>query len=145
MRRGLSRIGTEFGVKPSMLRVDHGRPVPGRSARDDPFALLGYRFSPRLADLPDQRFWAINPPETYGPLTTAARGRLDLNLITENWDDMLRAAGALITGHTRASDLLRVTQSGGTPSILGRAIAEYGRIAKTLPPAYSARLKPSRD
>ena len=96
------------------------------------FALLGYRFSPRLADLPDQRFWAINPPDTYGPLSTAARGRINLDLITDNWDDMLRAAGALITGHTRASDLLRVTQSGGTPSILGRAIAEYGRIAKTL-------------
>jgi TnpA family transposase len=96
------------------------------------FALLGYRFSPRLADLPDQRFWAINRPDTYGPLATAARGRINLDLITENWDDMLRAAGALITGHTRASDLLRVTQSGGTPSILGRAIAEYGRIAKTL-------------
>jgi TnpA family transposase len=31
-----------------------------------------------------------------------------------------------------ASDLLRVTQSGGTASIRGRAIAEYGRIAKTL-------------
>lgn len=96
------------------------------------FALLGYRFSPRLADLPDQRFWAINPPETYGPLATAARGRIDLNVITDNWDDILRAAGALITGHTRASDLLRITQTSGTPSTLGRAIAEYGRIAKTM-------------
>ncbi len=32
----------------------------------------------------------------------------------------------------QASELMRVTQGGGTPTTLGRALAEYGRIAKTL-------------
>lgn len=31
----------------------------------------------------------------------------------------------------RASEILRVTQGSGTPSLLGKALAEYGRIAKT--------------
>ncbi|WP_434612236.1 hypothetical protein [Arthrobacter sp. A5] len=31
----------------------------------------------------------------------------------------------------RASEVLRVTQGGGTPTLLGKALAEYGRIAKT--------------
>jgi TnpA family transposase len=45
---------------------------------------------------------------------------------------MLRVAGSLATGAVRASEILRVTQGGGRPTSLGKAIAEYGRIAKTL-------------
>jgi TnpA family transposase len=43
-----------------------------------------------------------------------------------------RVAGSLSTGTVRASELLRVLQGGGRPSRLGRAIAELGRVAKTL-------------
>ena len=96
------------------------------------FALLGYRFSPRLADLPDQRFWRIDPAADYGPLdAVAGRNRINTALIAANWPDMLRLAGSLVTGSVRASEILRVTQGGGTPSLVGRALAEYGRIAKT--------------
>lgn len=28
------------------------------------FAMLGYRFSPRFADLPDQRYWRARLPDT---------------------------------------------------------------------------------
>ena len=31
------------------------------------FWLLGYQFSPRLADLGDLRFWRMNPAADYGP------------------------------------------------------------------------------
>jgi len=44
---------------------------------------------------------------------------------------MLRLAGSLTAGTVRASEILRVTQGGGTPTLLGKALAEYGRIAKT--------------
>ncbi len=97
------------------------------------FTLLGYRFSPRLAGLPDQRFWRIDPTADYGPLdAVAGRNRINMALITANWPDMLRLAGSLVTGSVRASEILRVTQGGGTPTLLGRALAEYGRINKTL-------------
>jgi TnpA family transposase len=94
--------------------------------------LLGYRFSPRLAGLPDQRFCRIGTTADYGQLNgVAGRNRINMDLITANWPDMLRLAGSLIAGTVRASEILRVTQGGGTPSLLGRALAEYGRIAKT--------------
>lgn len=32
----------------------------------------------------------------------------------------------------KASELMRLTQGGGSPTTLGKALAEYGRIAKTL-------------
>jgi len=31
------------------------------------FSLLGYQFAPRLADIPEQRFWRIDPAADYGP------------------------------------------------------------------------------
>jgi TnpA family transposase len=96
------------------------------------FWLLGYQFSPRPAGLPDQRFWRIDRHANYGPLDGLARNRINVELICEQWEDILRVAGSLSTGTVRASELLRVLQGGGRPSRLGRAIAELGRIAKTL-------------
>ena len=96
------------------------------------FWLLGYQFSPRPAGLPDQRFWRLDRHADYGPLDRLARHRINPELIIEQWEDILRVAGSLSTGTVRASELLRVLQGGGRPSRLGRAIAEVGRLAKTL-------------
>lgn len=96
------------------------------------FWLLGYQFSPRPAGLPDQRFWRIDRHADYAPLNGLARNRVNTELICEQWEDILRVAGSLSTGTVRASELLRVLQGGGRPRRLGRAIAELGRVAKTL-------------
>lgn len=44
------------------------------------FRLLGYQFSPRIADLPDQRLWRLTCPGTapadYGPLNAVATHQL---------------------------------------------------------------------
>jgi TnpA family transposase len=96
------------------------------------FWLLGYQFSPRPAGLPDQRFWRLDPHADYGPLDRLARHRISAELIIEQWEDILRDAGSLSSGTVRASELLRALQGGGNPSRLGRAIAEVGRVAKTL-------------
>ena len=96
------------------------------------FRLLGYQFAPRLADIPEQRFWRIDPTADYGPFNGLARHRINTRLITEHWDDLLRVAGSLHRGTVKASQILRVLQGQGRPTSLGRALAEYGRIAKTL-------------
>ncbi len=61
-----------------------------------------------------------------------ARHRINTNLITSNWDDILRVAGSLKVGTVHASTLIQALQHGGRPTTLARAIAELGRIAKTL-------------
>jgi len=96
------------------------------------FRLLGYQFSPRLADIGASRFWRITRGAHYGALDGLARHQINTNLIAAHWDDLLRVAGSLATGTVRASELLRVLQGGGRPTPLGRAVAELGRITKTL-------------
>ncbi len=77
------------------------------------FRLLGYQFSPRLADIGGARFWRIDRTADYGSLNGLARHTIDTDLITTHWDDLLRVAGSLATGTVRASQLLRVLQGGG--------------------------------
>jgi TnpA family transposase len=96
------------------------------------FRLLGYRFSPRLADLGDARFWRMNRKTNYGILDGLARHKTNNGLIADNWDDMLRAAGSLLMGTVKASELIKSLHRAGRTSILGRAIGELGRLEKSL-------------
>jgi TnpA family transposase len=96
------------------------------------FWLLGYQFSPRLADIGEARFWRMDPTADYGGLNTMARARVPIPLIVRNWDDLLRVAGSLHQGTVSASELLRSILRSTHPSTLARAIAALGRIPKTL-------------
>ncbi|WP_196844479.1 MULTISPECIES: Tn3 family transposase [unclassified Cryobacterium] len=100
------------------------------------FRLLGYQFSPRVADMPDQRLWRLTPPGApvadYGILGPVARNKLSFKRMEPYWEDMLRVVGSLHNGTVAGYDLLRMLGRDGDPTPLGAAFAEYGRIAKTL-------------
>lgn len=96
------------------------------------FALLGYRFSPRLADLADQRFWRIAKEDGYGPLNGLSRHVVDARLISDHWEDTLWLAGSLKLGKVKATAVMRTLQRSGSLSGLGRAVVELGRVEKTL-------------
>jgi TnpA family transposase len=96
------------------------------------FWLLGYQFSPRLADIGDARFWRIDRTVDYGALDGLARNRIDIELIKRNWEDLLRLAGSLKLGRIHAGAIMRVLQVKDRPTTLARALAELGRIIKTL-------------
>ena len=94
--------------------------------------LLGIEYRPELADMPDQRSWRIDTAADYGPLNTAARGRIDLDRVRRHWEDILRIVASIYTGTVRAYDVVRMLQRDGNPTPLGEAIASYGRIFKSL-------------
>ncbi|WP_205205136.1 Tn3 family transposase [Azonexus hydrophilus] len=96
------------------------------------FRLLGYRFSPRLADVGGTRFWRIDPQANYGLLNTISAHNLSLKKIVPHWDDMLRLVGSLKLGLVPATGIMRTLQVGDRPTRLAQAIAEFGRIDKTL-------------
>jgi TnpA family transposase len=96
------------------------------------FRLLGYRFSPRIADVGGTRYWRIDPTADYGALNGIARHRINTRLITTYWDDMLRLAGSLKLGVVQATAIMRTLQLRDRPTKLAQAVAEFGRIEKTL-------------
>ncbi|HBQ8693424.1 TPA: Tn3 family transposase, partial [Klebsiella pneumoniae] len=96
------------------------------------FRLLGYHFSPRLADVGGTRFWRSSPDADYGQLNGLAKQSVKLELITEHWDDLLRLAGSLKLGRIPATGIMRTLQTGDRPTRLAQALAEFGRIEKTL-------------
>ena len=96
------------------------------------FWLLGYQFSPRLADIGDARFWRMDKSADYGALNGLARNRVNTDLVTRNWEDMLRLAGSLKLGRIHAGAIMPVLQVKDRPTTLARVLAELGRIIKTL-------------
>lgn len=96
------------------------------------FRLLGYRFSPRLSDIGGQRFWRIDAEADYGELNAIARQRVSLGRIEKHWNDFLRLAGSLKLGRVPATGIMRTLQVADRPTQLALALAEFGRIEKTL-------------
>lgn len=96
------------------------------------FRLLGYRFCPRLADIGGTRFWRIDAQADYGELNALARQRLNLERITRHWDDVLRLIGSLKLGMVPAMGIMRTLRVDERQTSLAQAIAEIGRIDKTI-------------
>ena len=96
------------------------------------FWMLGYQFSPRIADIGGARFWRINPKADYGALNNLAAHKVRMALISQHWDDLLRLAGSLKLGLVQAAGLMRTLQTSDRPTRLARALEELGRIIKTL-------------
>jgi hypothetical protein len=83
------------------------------------FAICGYQFSPRIADLADTRLWRTNTRASYGPLDQMSRHTIRLDTVRAHWADMLRVAGSLTTGAVRGYDLVRMLSREGRPTGLG--------------------------
>jgi Tn3 transposase DDE domain len=93
-----------------LLNLDAG-PKPDLIATDEPsysdmvfgvFAILGYRFSPRIADIGDTRYWRAgwpgDPDGDYGPLNAIAPTGPALNL---NGDLVPTSGGLRLAGSAR--------------------------------------------
>jgi TnpA family transposase len=122
-------LANDTGIQPEMVSTDTA------GASEIVFALawaLGYRWAPRLADLPNLRLWRINPRANYGALDGLARHRINTRIISQHWDEICRLTASLRAGTVVPSSILRTLQRGPNPSSLARALTELGRVIKTL-------------
>jgi TnpA family transposase len=78
------------------------------------------------------RFWRLGRDADYGVLNAIAAHQLRPEVISRNWDDLLRVAGSLQMHTVQVTELMRALQGGGRMSTLAQAIGELGRIGKTL-------------
>lgn len=94
--------------------------------------LLGFSYMPRLKNLHKRRLYKINKTDSCGPLEPLFKGTINLELITEQWDTMVRLAASL---KNRIVPARVITQrlSGSTPADrLSKALTELGRLLKTI-------------
>ena len=122
-------LGQETELEPAEIMTDTGAYTDCIFGL---FWLLGYQFSPRLADVGGARFWRIDPGADYGRLNALARHRVDTGLIARHWEDLLRLAGSLKLGHVHPHAAMRMLQVRDRPTALARALGELGRVIKTL-------------
>jgi len=96
------------------------------------FDLVGIQFAPRLADVGDTRLYRVTRNLRYHHIDTLKLHTLNLDLIHDNWDDMLRLAASLKFRWTRPSLIIRKLQAFRRQHVLTQALQEYGRLVKTL-------------
>lgn len=95
------------------------------------FWLLGYQFSPRIADIGSSRLWRVDRKADYGSLNPLARNKVNTRIIIENWEDLLRLAGSLKLGHIQAGSVMRTLQVRERSTAIARALSELGKIVKS--------------
>jgi TnpA family transposase len=94
--------------------------------------LLGFSFMPRTKDLKDQQLYNVSRTASYGPLDPIFRATIDLALIAEQWDPLVRIAASL-WHRTAPADVVLKRLAGGAPSDrLAKALTALGRVLKTI-------------
>ncbi|UXT61275.1 Tn3 family transposase (plasmid) [Agrobacterium fabrum] len=95
-------------------------------------AILGYRFAPRIRDLPSKKLYAFNPSSAPAHLRTMIGGKINQALIERNWPDILRIAATIAAGSIAPSQILRKLASYPRQNELATALREVGRVERTL-------------
>lgn len=94
-------------------------------------ALLGYRFVPRIRDLPSKKIYlpaAVKIPASLQPLVG---GRLKEGRIRSSWPDLLRLAATMSNGTIKPSQLLKKLASFPRQNELALALREVGRLERS--------------
>ncbi|ARR57373.1 MULTISPECIES: Tn3 family transposase [Sphingobium] len=104
-------------------------------ATDHVFALchlLGFRFAPRLRDIADRKLGSIAAPSTYKGIESLMGRTIKTAAIEADWDDIVRIVASIKDGTVAPSVILRKLAAYKRQNRLDFALAELGRIERTL-------------
>lgn len=94
--------------------------------------LLGFRFAPRIRDLADRKLSIPNGQVKYKALEPMVGGVVNLRVVAENWDEILRLAASIRAGTVAPSAILRRLAAYPRQNALAKALREIGRLERTL-------------
>ena len=95
-------------------------------------AILGYRFVPRIRDLPSKRMYVFEPATCPTELRPVVGGRVRERLIRDNWPGILQLAATMAAGTVAPSHILRQLAAFPRRNDLAAALREVGRVERTL-------------
>ncbi len=93
--------------------------------------LLGFHFIPRIRDLKKQQLYKITKDYNAGTFSPLLRKSVNLNLIAEQWDAMIRVAVSLKNKTAPAHIIVQRLMSSSPSDRLSQAFTHLGRIMKT--------------
>jgi TnpA family transposase len=94
--------------------------------------LLGIDFMPRLKDLADQVLYRIDRGADYRPLDPLLRNAIDVAIIIEQWDQLVRIAASLKDRLTPAHVVLQRVINASPADRVAKALTALGRLAKSV-------------
>lgn len=94
--------------------------------------LLGVSFMPRLKKLHKQALYKIDKNMHYGPLEPMFKGTIDMELIAEQWDQMIRVTAALKNRIISAHVIAQRLAASSSLDRLAKAFTELGKLVKTI-------------
>jgi TnpA family transposase len=104
--------------------------------------LLGFYFMPRIRDLKDQQLYRVDRLRDYGVFTPLLTKTADLNIIEEQWEEMLRVALSLKQRTAPAHVIVQRLTNSFPSDRLSKAFTNLGRVIKT---HYILRYLTDRD
>jgi TnpA family transposase len=93
--------------------------------------LLGFYFMPRIRDLKDQQLYRLDTKDHMGDFNVLIRKTVNLNLIEEQWDQMVRVTASLKERLTPAHVIVQRLSQHSPSDRLAKAFTALGRIIKT--------------
>ena len=94
--------------------------------------LLGFKFAPRIRDIADTKLYAISKTADYENIVSILQGKINTNIIRDNYDDVLRLACSIRDGRVSGSLMMSKLGSYARQNSLATALREMGRIEKTI-------------
>lgn len=94
------------------------------------FYLLGFPFHPRLKDLAEQNIYKIDKTMNYSTLDEIFSGTIDIELIRENWDQIVRVVASLKNGLAPAHVIIQ--KLANRTDNVSKSIRAFGRIIKSI-------------
>lgn len=94
--------------------------------------LLGFVFAPRIRDISDSKLYLLPGMVLEKNIDNLAFAKINLNIIEQNYQDILRLAYSIKDGLVSSSLILSKLGSYSRQNSLAKALQEMGRIEKTI-------------
>lgn len=94
--------------------------------------LLGFKFEPRIRDISDLILYKFDKTERNKNVDMLFKGKINENIIKNNFDDILKLVGSIKEGKVTASTIMSKLASYSRQNTLSKALREIGRIEKTI-------------
>lgn len=94
--------------------------------------LLGFRFAPRIRDMKDKKLYITGSADDYPKLKSLIGGKVNVNQIRSNWDEIVRLATSIQQGVVTASLIVRKIGSYPRQNGLAVALWELGKIERSI-------------